>query len=473
MSLLNAIIPNTDSYKASHFLQYPKGTEYVSSYIETRGADKNSWIPDTKEVVHFGLQMFIQKYLTRRISLQEINETEELFALHGIPFYRQGWIDILRRHNGQLPIRIEAVPEGTVLPLHNVQVQIVNTDPAAWWLTSYLETALVRAVWYPSTVATLSREAKKTIYQNLIETSDDPDAQIPFKLHDFGARGVSSQESAMIGGTAHLVNFMGTDTIAGLLGARKYYGADMAGFSIPASEHSTITAWGEENEVDAYRNMITQFAGPEKLVAVVSDSYDIYRAADQLWGVELKDEVEASGGTVVVRPDSGDPLIVTANVIRILGERFGFDVNSKGYKVLKPCIRMIQGDGVNPKSIKAILDNFKSLGWSADNIAFGMGGGLLQKLDRDTLKFAMKANAIRVNGEWRDIWKKPATDSGKDSKAGQLALILNGNCEYETIRKEDYDSHVGDENFLVPVFNTGTIMNTWTFDEVRANAALS
>jgi nicotinamide phosphoribosyltransferase len=322
-------------------------------------------------------------------------------------------------------------------------------------------------------VATLSREAKKTIYQNLIETSDDPDAQIPFKLHDFGARGVSSQESAMIGGTAHLVNFMGTDTIAGLLGARKYYGADMAGFSIPASEHSTITAWGEENEVDAYRNMITQFAGPEKLVAVVSDSYDIYRAADQLWGVELKDEVEASGGTVVVRPDSGDPLIVTANVIRILGERFGFDVNSKGYKVLKPCIRMIQGDGVNPKSIKAILDNFKSLGWSADNIAFGMGGGLLQKLDRDTLKFAMKANAIRVNGEWRDIWKKPATDSGKDSKAGQLALILNGNCEYETIRKEDYDSHVGDENFLVPVFNTGTIMNTWTFDEVRANAALS
>ena len=182
-------------------------------------------------------------------------------------------------------------------------VQVINTDPRVPWLTSYIETALLRAIWYPTTVATISYGIKEIIKEYLDQTSDDTKAQLPFKLHDFGARGTSSQESAMLGGMAHLVNFQGTDTLSAIVGARRYYNANMAGFSIPASEHSTMTSWGKEGETDAYTNMIKQFAGEGKIFAVVSDSYDIYNAVSNIWGITLKEEVKKSGATLVIRPD--------------------------------------------------------------------------------------------------------------------------------------------------------------------------
>ena len=182
---------------------------------------------------------------------------------------------IVNAHGGRLPVRIRAVPEGTLVPVHHVLATIENTDPACAWLTSFLETALLR-VWYPTTVATNSWATKQLIARYLDQTGDP--AGLPFKLHDFGARGVSSLESAMLGGLSHLVNFMGTDTMSALLGARVYYGEPMAGFSIPAAEHSTITAWGRDGEAAAYRNMLRQFAKPGSIVAVVSDSYDLDHA---------------------------------------------------------------------------------------------------------------------------------------------------------------------------------------------------
>src|SRR5262249_50868100 len=150
---------------------------------------------------------------------------------------------------------------------------------------------------------------------------------------------------AGIGGAAHLLNFMGTDTIQAIEIAREYYGCEMAGFSIPAAEHSTITAWGRDHEADAYANMLTQF--PEGLVACVSDSYDVRRACREIWGEQLKDQVLARKGTLVVRPDSGDPPTIVSEVLRILGDAFGFSINGKGFKVLHPNVRVIQGDGVD------------------------------------------------------------------------------------------------------------------------------
>src|SRR6185437_12975069 len=232
---LDNLILNSDSYKASHFLQYPPGTEEISSYVESRGGR----FPHT---LFFGLQAFIKQYLLTPITQDDIAEAEALLTAHGLPFNRTGWLRIVNDHGGHLPIEIAAVEEGEVVPTRNVLVQVRNTDPALAWVTSYIETALLRAIWYPTTVATLSFEAKRTIRRHLERTSDDPDGQIPFKLHDFGARGVSSLESAMLGGMAHLVNFQGTDTVSALVGARRFYGAAMAGFSIPAAEHSTITA---------------------------------------------------------------------------------------------------------------------------------------------------------------------------------------------------------------------------------------
>lgn len=447
---------NTDSYKWGHWLQYPPGTEYVSSYIESRGG---KW----PETVFFGLQAFIKEYLLKPFTMEDIEEANEFSKLHGEPFNREGFEYILKEYNGFFPVRIESVPEGTIVPISNVLVQVINTDPKCFWVTSFLETALLRAIWYPTTVATNSYMTKKVIYNSLKRTSDDPDMQIPFKLHDFGARGSTSMESAALGGMAHLVNFMGTDTIVGIMAARKYYDEEMAGFSIPAAEHSTMTTWGgPEKEVDAFRNMLKQFAKPGKLVAVVSDSYDIYHATKNLWGEELKDEVIKSGATIVIRPDSGDPTVVPVDIISILMDKFGYSVNEKGFKVLPTCVRVIQGDGVNIDSISIILQNMEKAKLSADNIAFGMGGGLLQDLNRDTLMFAMKANAVRVNGSWRDVWKKPVTDESKSSKAGRLALTK----DFRTVKFDTVFS-----NILRPVYENGRLLSTITFAEVRANAS--
>ena len=454
------LILNTDSYKMSHYLQYPQGAEFVSSYIESRGGV----YPET---VFFGLQIFLKQYLSKPISLADIDEADAICVAHGVPFNREGWLYILNQYQGYLPLEIEAVAEGTQVPTGNVLAQVINTDPQCAWVTSYIETALLRAIWYPTTVATVSKNCQKIIARYLQETADNLNG-LPFKLHDFGARGASSDESVAIGGLAHLVNFMGTDSMSAIVAGRRYYAADMAGFSIPAAEHSTITSWGRDGETRAYANMLKQFAGPNKLVAVVSDSYDIWNAIDNIWGGELKAEVEATGGTLVIRPDSGEPVEVVPLAVEKLMDKFGYSINSKGYKLLPPCVRLIQGDGVCAASIEAILAEMKKRGLSADNVAFGMGGELLQKVNRDTQKFAMKASAICIKGEWRDVYKDPITDQSKRSKKGRLALIKEKGI-FKTVLR---DQITADENQLRTVFKNGQLLVDLTFDQVRENAAV-
>ena len=463
MKLAKNIILNTDSYKVSMFKQYPAGTTGVYSYIESRGGRYD-------RTVFFGLQAFIKEYLLDPITQNDIDVADEILTAHGEPFNRAGWQYILDKHGGYLPVVIRAVPEGTVVPVRNVLATIENTDPEAFWLTTWLETALLRAIWYPTTVATQSRAIKELILDYLEKTGDP--SLIDFKLHDFGARGVSSLESAAIGGAAHLVNFMGSDTISGVLYARQYYDAGVAGFSIPAAEHSTITSWGRDGEVNAYRNMVNQFAKPGAILAVVSDSYDIYNAAEKLWGEELRQQVIDSGATVVIRPDSGDPVEVNRRLIEILDQKFGSTVNAKGFKVLNN-VRLIQGDGVNELTIRSILGAFMALGYSADNIAFGMGGALLQQVDRDTQKFAMKCSAAKVNGEWIDVQKDPITDSGKKSKAGRVTLWKSGGDYVSSINPPSgwSDKAIGPwTDVLEPVYRNGKLLKEIDFATVRANS---
>jgi nicotinamide phosphoribosyltransferase len=469
MKCLDNLLLNTDSYKASHWLQYPPDTDATFFYVESRGGLYD-------RTVFFGLQAILKEYLARPITHADVDEARDLFAAHGEPFNESGWRYIVDRHGGLLPLRIRAVPEGTVVPTHQALVTIESTDPQAYWVPSYIETLLLR-LWYPVTVATISWHAKQAIRQFLERTSDDPVGQLPFKLHDFGARGVSSAESAALGGAAHLVNFMGTDTVSGLLAAKAYYHEPVAGFSIPAAEHSTITSWGREREVDAYRNMLQRFAKPGAIVAVVSDSYDIFHAIREHWGKTLKDEVIASGATVVIRPDSGDPVAVVHQCLELLDEAFGHTVNAKGFKVLNH-VRVIQGDGINPNSIRAILERVTSAGYATDNVAFGMGGALLQQLNRDTQKFALKCSAARVGGRWIDVYKEPVTDKGKMSKRGRMTLLQHR--EYGTFKTvpvppeagslDEIVKPLGYEDALVTVWEDGRIVTDHTFAEVRARA---
>lgn len=453
----NNIILLTDSYKVSHHKQYPPEIQKVYSYLESRGGKFDA-------TVFFGLQIFLKKYLEGQVVTKEkIDEAEALFKQHfgsDKLFNRIGWEYILKKYDGRLPVIIKAVPEGTLVPTHNVLMTVENSDIEVPWLTNYLETLLVQ-VWYPTTVATLSYNMHKLISEYL-EATGDP-SLVNFKLHDFGFRGVSSVESAGMGGAAHLVNFMGTDTLAAITTAQKYYKAGMPGFSIPAAEHSTICSWGKAKEVDAFRNMLQQY--PSGLVAVVSDSYDIFNACKNLWGKELKKLVLKRNGTLVIRPDSGDPQTVVVEVLNILKEAFGGEVNSKGYFVLDSHVRVIQGDGINFESTREILEAMKQAGFSSDNIAFGMGGKLLQGVDRDTQKFAFKCSQVVVDSIPKDVFKSPITDPGKNSKKGVLKLIQR-NGEFATVP----DTAVSPEsNLLAEVFWNGQLQRELTFDEVKAN----
>lgn len=276
------LVLDCDSYKVTHPKQYPEGMTYMHSYIESRGGLYGY----TK---FFGLQYYLKKYLSKKVTKEMVDEAEEIFKLHGVPFDRSGWDYIVNELDGHLPLRIRAVPEGAIIPNHNVLVTIESTCEKTPWLVSWLE-PLILKVWYPTTVATYSFKTKQIIRHFLDITSDNTESELPFKFHDFGYRGASSEETAAIGGLAHLTNFKGTDNINSLELGRRYYSCPMPGFSIPAAEHSTVTSWGRDKEKDAMKHIIEAF--PNNPVSVVCDSYNFFSAVENIICKDLKDIIE-------------------------------------------------------------------------------------------------------------------------------------------------------------------------------------
>jgi nicotinamide phosphoribosyltransferase len=455
-------ILSTDSYKLTHWWQYPPNTRYIYSYVCSRGG-----FFDHSEMA--GLQYIVKSNFAGKIfTMEDVEEAQRFAYQHfgGNPkcFNYDGWRNLYAKHGGVLPLRIKAVKEGSVLSAQNALVTIENTDPEFYWLTNWAETVLLQ-VWYPITVATLSRAIKQVIGEALVRTGDL--SLLAYKLHDFGFRGVSSRESAAIGGAAHLFNFVGTDNLAAIELLQQYYGAAMPGVSIPASEHSTITAWGREHEAEAYENILNNV--PKGIVACVSDSYDIYKTVRDLWGGKLHDKVMHRKGTLVIRPDSGEAVTVLEQLFNIAAEKFGFEVNRKGWKVIAPQVRFIQGDGVNYYTIQNMISQLTRRGWSMDNWSFGMGGALLQQLNRDTLRFALKCSAIDINGQWHDVYKQPITDPGKDSRAGRFVLLKEGD-EFETVKREEGRAIEGADQ-LELVLEDGVLHRDQTLDEIRAIAS--
>lgn len=522
----NHILIDTDSYKVSHWKMFPDGTEYVNYYLEARGVSEE-FLKGSKNVF-FGLRPIL-KELQTRITVEDVELANSYWTAHGLPFNYDGWMYIAKELDGKLPLKITAYKEGEEIDQHNVLIQVINTDPKCFWLPGWVETKLMR-VWYPITVASLSRAVKKKMLAYADMTQDEP--FVDFSLHDFGSRGASSNETAAIGGAAHLLSFKGSDTMAGVFYLMENYGGtdilgrnEMPGFSIPATEHSTVISYGKEHEEDAYRKFLKSF--PSGAFACVSDSYDIWNAVDKIWGENLKEDILERDGFLVIRPDSGDPVDVICGSIEIhvfegdeeniikeasyvvrnkcldeledddknpvnseqvvyvrqpgsediykytfevycdrfdktyyyldevifvkkelveptpeekglmnlLWEKFGGTINEKGYKVLNEKVRLIQGDGVCPEVIEDILNNISQQGFSTENIAFGMGGKLLQDVNRDTYKFAYKASAISIQDAWHNINKTPVGDAAKASKRGIQKLIWDGN-EYVTINDE-------------------------------------
>lgn len=456
----------TDSYKISHPQQFPAGMERSFYYIESRGGFYD-------EVMVAGVK-HLTSILSRKVTKRQVEKARRYWSLHfGAELFNyDGWMRIVNELDGRLPIRIRAAKEGDVIPVKNVLFTIESTVEGFGWLPGHLETMLLRAMWYPTTVATISFYSKVAIKTYLDMSTDLEgdayDITLKTRLHDFGARGVSSSESAGIGGMGHLYNFMGTDTMEAILLVEHLYGVEMSGISIPAREHSTTTCYLRDGEDEAFMNSVENFGGG--LFAVVIDSYSTRDALERLTdpnGAFVK-KLREKGGVCVLRPDSGDPTEMVMLALDTVWKNVGGTRNSKGYKVLDPQFRVIQGDGVDGEAIERILNWAVGVKkYAAENLAFGMGGGLLQHCDRDTQKFAMKCSAMEVNGEWRDVFKSPETDPGKKSKAGRLDLVYR-NGKYETVVLNDTDVR-HNMSALRTVYENGKVFdeNFRTFQDIR------
>ena len=497
LSLDNFIL-RTDSYKLTHWLALPKNLKYVKSYMEARGGA----FPKT---VWDGLQYYVKAYLDGvRITVEDVNEAEAFAEVHfgkkGI-FNREGWMYIVEHCDGRLPIKILAVEEGTVVPVSNVLMIIENTDEHCPWLTNVVETLLMK-IWYPTTIATNSFYQKVDIATGLLKSGGDINNVI-WKLHDFGYRGVSCEEQAGIGGMAHLTQFMGTDTIRGIQFADNYYNSGICGFSVAASEHFVACCYGKEGELDYIETMLDSYDG--LTTSAVSDTYNVFNLI-RTASTKFKDKILARTNPFVFRPDSGHPVKVNCGhgwedngkyygftrdndefckeitrdeylgLIGILWEIFGeYGTIVNGFKLLPPQVRIIQGDGIDREMAIEILRGFIDKGFSTDNVVFGSGGGLLQKVNRDTCEFAIKASYAILgdrrtteNDVYVDLVKEPITSKGKRSKPGDLKLILKDGIlttiSSKNVSKEEFESYT---SLLTPVYYNGFMVKETTLQTIK------
>jgi nicotinamide phosphoribosyltransferase len=443
------LIWTLDSYKHTHAPQYPENTEVVYSYLEARKGAMYDY------TTFFGLQYILKEWLEGIVVTKELIDEaapilKEHFKFNGDIWTRDRWDYIVEKHDGKLPIKIQAVTEGKNYPIGTVLMTIENTDPNCFWLTNALET-VCQQVWHSITVCTRSNLIVNIIKKYFNETVDnDKQWLADYYLHDFSQRGLSCMEEAGIGCLAHLVNSKGTDSLMIFPYAINYYNANVEGlaYSVPASEHSIGTALGKEKEFEVTKNLIKKY--PTGILSVVSDSYDIENAV-KMYCTELKNEILGREGKFVVRPDSprftGDtPEAQVLWITEQLWNGFGGTINKKGFKVLDSHVGIIYGDSLTEIDIKNILELLKQNGFAAETCVFGCGSYLVRKLNRDSLRFAFKCSAQKRNGMWFDIFKAPK-DTTKASKKGRF-------------------DNLGD---LVTVFENGNILKTYTFDEVRNN----
>lgn len=480
---MNIITPLlTDAYKFGHVFQYPKGTEFVYSNLTPR----KSRIPGCEEMVFFGLQYFLQAYLVdhfrdnffevSRATIERAYTRRTKYALGGI----QSIDHILALHDlGYLPIKIKAVPEGTLVPMRVPCMTLVNTLPEFYWLTNWMETILSTTIWQPCTSATIAFQYKKLLLKHARETGM-PEEFVNWQGHDFSFRGMSSFESAITSGMAHLTSFTGTDTIPAIDALEKYYlgdcEAEMLGGSVAATEHSVMCAGGEGGEFDTFKRLITEVY-PSGIVSIVSDTWDLWKVLTDFLP-RLHKEIVARDGKVVIRPDSGDPVKIIcgnpwkemgpaacAGVVELLWNEFGGTVTLTGHKLLNSHVGVIYGDSITLDRANAIAEGLKAKGF-ASQCVYGIGSYTYQHNTRDTLGTAMKATSVTIRGERRSISKCPVTDDGTKKSAKGL-LYVGKDAEGKLYLQDDVDAFREIDGELDIVFMDGRIVKRQSIADIR------
>lgn len=487
MKTLNSMIL-CDSYKTEHHKMYPKKTTLVYSNFTPR----KSRINGINEIVVFGIQAFIKEYLIDHFNNNFFNKPQsQIREEYGfsIGIDPQHIVDLWTLQ--YLPIEIKALPEGTLCPIGVPCLTIKNTHPDFGWLTNYLETLISCQLWQPMTSATIAYQYKKLLSKYALETTGTTEF-VQWQGHDFSMRGMSSVESAILSGMGHLTSFTGTDTIPAIYGLKKYYNATgLIGASVPATEHSVMCAGNKESEIDTFKNLLDLY--PTGILSVVSDTWDLWKVCTE-YLPQLKEQILARDGKLVIRPDSGDPVDIICGemifipheheteedeketldflnsprgkgVIELLWDIFGGTINKQGYKELDPHIGAIYGDSITIERAKQICERLKAKGFASTNIVLGIGSYTYQYNTRDTFGFAMKATYVEVNGEGREIFKDPITDDGtKRSKKGLLCVDLKDGVLHCFDQVAEDGEALGK---LETVFRDGKIIKETTLEEIR------
>lgn len=429
-----------DFYKLSHRRMYPEGTQYVYSTWTPR----KSYIPEIKEVICFGLQAFL-KNLNDTFRVNFFERNFDVVALEYGRFIKYTLGDNkpdtthLRElwDLGYLPLEFRALAEGTRVPLRVPMITVRNTDPRFFWLTNYIETLMSCELWMPMTSATIADQYRKVMNKWAMKTTGSVEG-VQFLGHDFSMRGMANVRAAAASGAGHLLSFVGTDTCPAIDFLEQYYHADiekeLVGTSVPASEHSVMCSYGKDSEFDCYKRLMTE-VHPHGFLSVVSDTWDLWKVISDVIA-PLKDTIMARDGKVVVRPDSGDPVLILCGnpfstnpaenkgVVELLWDIFGGTINENGYKVLHPAIGCIYGDAITLERCAQICEYLEVKGFASTNVVYGIGSYSYQFNTRDTFGFAMKSTAVVVNGEERMIFKDPVTDTGtKKSAKGRVVVI--------------------------------------------------
>lgn len=523
----------TDGYKLDHRRQYPKGTEYVYSNWTPRS---NEYFPQaTDGAVVFGIQYFIKKYLIEYFNKEFFNIDESIavrkFKRRIDTFLGKnevGTEHIRALHKlGYLPIKIKALPEGSVCPIRVPMLTVINTNPNFFWITNFLETIMSCELWLPMTSATTARVYRKELERHANKTGFSKDIELGFLCHDFSMRGMAGLEASITSGMGHLTSFIGSETIPAVDAVEEYYNIDaekeLIAATVPATEHSVMSAGGCDNEFETYKRLLTEVY-PSGYVSIVSDTWDLWQVMTDFIP-RLKNEILARDGRLVVRPDSGNPVdiicgikggvfevngnlyhikdyrkLITADgyktqerladlrydiehepdryenciiteaqrkgVYECLWETFGGTINEKGYKVLDAHIGVIYGDSITIERQREIYKRLEEKGFAATNLVLGIGSYTYQYRTRDSLGFAMKATWCQINGEPKEIFKKPKTDSGmKNSLKGLIQVLKDDNGKYyakDCVTKEEEQG-----GCLETIFEDGLLVKETTLTEIR------
>lgn len=472
----------TDGYKIDHRRQYPEGTTLVYSNWTPR----KSRMEGVNEVVLFGLQYFIKKYILEDFDTHFFKQSKEKVVKEysrRINNYlgenQVGTQHIEALHDlGYIPMVIKSLPEGAPVPVRVPMFTMYNTQPEFFWLTNYFETLVSAVVWMPCTSATIALQYRKVLDKFAAETSSVPEF-VDWQGHDFSMRGMAGIEAGLISSCGHLLSFTGTDTVPAIDLLERYYNADsnkeLIGGSVAATEHSVMCMGTIEDELGTFRRLICEVY-PKGIVSIVSDTWDLWKVLTE-YLPQLKNEVINREGKVVIRPDSGDPvLIICGNpegkteqerkgVVELLWDTFGGTVNEKGYKELIPQIGAIYGDSITVDRATRICQGLKDKGFASTNVVLGIGSYTYQYNTRDTFGFAMKATYGEVNGIGREIFKDPITDDGTKKSAKGLMKVVEEDGTYKLQDQVSWEEE--QQGAFKEVFRDGKLLIDQSLAEIR------